>query len=228
MKTEPAFDLARDLFDKLATQSFDGVGITRDTYGPGEQAAHDLVRAEAQRIGLEVTTDAALNLYAALPGQDRTAPKVLVGSHLDSVPRGGNFDGAAGVLSGLAVLAGWRKAGFVPSADTVLVAIRAEESAWFPVSYIGSKAAFGRLDAAALQVCRRDTGRSLANHLLEFGGHPEVIKSGVAALDPARIARFVEVHIEQGPVLMGSEQAVGLVSSIRGSFRARSCFRAAR
>lgn len=218
----PALDLARDLFDRLGRQSHDGVGITRDTYGSGEQAAHDLIRVEAERLGLEVETDAALNLYITLPGGDRSAPKIMVGSHLDSVPRGGNFDGAAGVLAGLAVLAGWRMDGVVPPADTVLIVIRAEESAWFPLSYIGSKAAFGRLDAEALRVCRRDTGRSLAAHLTDLAGDPDAVARGEATLDPARIARFVEVHIEQGPVLMDADQPVGLVTGIRGSFRYRS------
>jgi N-carbamoyl-L-amino-acid hydrolase len=218
----PALDLARDLFDRLARQSHDGVGITRDTYGPGEQAAHDLIRSEAERLGLEVGTDAALNLYVTLPGVDRSAPKIMVGSHLDSVPRGGNFDGAAGVLAGLAVLEGWRAGGFLPLADTVLIVIRAEESAWFPLSYIGSKAAFGRLDAEALRVCRGDTGRSLAAHLTDLAGDPDAVARGEAALDPTRIARFIEVHIEQGPVLMEADQPVGLVTGIRGSFRYRS------
>ncbi len=222
MTPTPSLDLARDLFARLAQKSFDGVGITRDAYGPGETVAHDMIRAEAERLGLEVATDAALNLYVTLPGADRDAPKVIAGSHLDSVPRGGNYDGAAGVLAVLAVLAGWRAAGFVPQSDTVLIVIRAEESAWFPLSYIGSKAAFGRLDDAALEVCRRDTGRSLAAHMKELGGDPVAVARGEAALHPAGIERFVEVHIEQGPVLLDAGLPVGLVTGIRGSFRYRS------
>ena len=218
---EPDLDLARDLFARLGRIGHDGVGITRDSYGSGEQAAHDLIRREAEALGLSVRTDAALNLYLTLPGRDREAPVAMAGSHLDSVPRGGNFDGAAGVLAGIAVLAGWRRAGFVPPADTTVMAIRAEESAWFPASYIGSKAAFGVLPPEALAVCRRDNGRTLADHITDLGGDPDTVAAGEPALDPRRLSRFVEVHIEQGPMLVETAQPVGLVTGIRGSFRYR-------
>lgn len=221
MMIEPDLALAERLFAKLHDRSFDGVGITRDAYGVGEQMAHDVLREAAEAIGLVVTRDAALNLYMTLPGRDPDAPAVMTGSHLDSVPRGGNFDGAAGVLAGLAVLAGWKKAGHVPSANTTVMAIRAEESAWFPVSYPGSKAAFGKLPAEALGLPRFDTKRSLAEHISALGGAPEKLAQGRAHLDPRRIACFVELHIEQGPVLIEEGRAVGVVTGIRGSFRYR-------
>src|SRR5690606_19078185 len=104
----------------------------------------------------EVRTDAALNLYMTLPGRDRSLPAVMTGSHLDSVPRGGNYDGAAGVIAGLAVLAGWVAAGYRPEADVTVMAVRAEESVWFPVSYAGSKAAFGLLPRGATALMRQD------------------------------------------------------------------------
>lgn len=218
---QPDLDLARDLFARLGRIGHDGVGITRDSYGRGEQEAHDLIRREAEALGLRTRTDAALNLYLTLPGRDPEAPVAMAGSHLDSVPRGGNFDGTAGVLAGMAVLAGWRRAGFVPPADTTVMAIRAEESAWFPASYIGSKAAFGVLPAEALEVSRRDTGQTLSHHIAALGGEPDIVASGEPALDPRRLSRFVEVHIEQGPTLIDTGQPVGLVTGIRGSFRYR-------
>jgi len=216
----PDFDLARDLFSRLQRESFDGTGITRASYGAGEQFAHALVAETARGLGLEIARDAALNLYLTLPGSDRTAPRAMTGSHLDSVPSGGNYDGAAGVIAGLAVLAGWRRAGFVPGADATVMAIRAEESTWFPVSYLGSRAAFGTIPRAVLDARRVDTGRTLAEHLAECGGDPEAFGRDTF-LDPARIARFVELHIEQGPVLTGLGIALGAVSGIRGSFRFR-------
>ena len=127
---------------------------------------------------------------------------MFTGSHLDSVPRGGNYDGAAGVVAGLAVLAGWRQAGAIPDCDVTVMGVRAEESAWFPVSYIGSKAAFGLLPAEALQARRFDTQRTLADHIQSCGGQPDRIVQGPAALDASRIAAFFELHIEQGPVLL--------------------------
>jgi N-carbamoyl-L-amino-acid hydrolase len=221
MMIEPDLGLASSLFHALHEASWDGVGITRDTYGTGEQSAHDIVEKAAQKLGLEVTTDAALNLYMTLPGQDRSLPVSMAGSHLDSVPRGGNFDGAAGVIAGLAVLSGWVKAGFRPEADTTIMGIRAEESVWFPVSYAGSKAAFGLLPKGATQLMRCDSLGTLGERIDELGGDSAALDAGVAHLDPARIARFIELHIEQGPVLLLENQTVGIVTGIRGSFRYR-------
>lgn len=218
---EPDFELAWDLLDGFAEDGADGVGVTRDAYGRGEQRAHQRARATAAALGLEIGTDAALNLYMTMPGRDRSLPAAMTGSHLDSVPCGGRFDGAAGVAAGLAVLSGWRRAGFQPPRDCTVMAIRAEESSWFPISYPGSKAAFGQLPAEALELFRADTGRTLADHLGALGGAPDRLAAGEAFLKPARIARFVELHIEQGPQLIRADRPVGIVNAIRGSFRFR-------
>lgn len=218
---EPDLRLASTLFAALRDASWDGVGVTRDTYGAGEQRAHDIVAATARDIGLEVTTDAALNLYMTLPGRDRSLPAVVTGSHLDSVPRGGNYDGAAGVIAGLAVLAGWVAAGHRPEADTTVMAIRAEESVWFPVSYAGSKAAFGLLPRGATALMRHDGLGTLGECIDRLGGDSAALDAGRAHLDPARIARFVELHIEQGPALLREGLTAGIVTGIRGSFRYR-------
>lgn len=213
--------LADQLFAELRVLSFDGVGITRDSYGAGEQRAHELLRRSAEATGLVVAVDAALNLYMTLPGVVRHTGVVMTGSHLDSVPRGGNYDGAAGVVAGLAVLSGWRRAGYQPRHDVTVMAVRAEESAWFPVSYAGSKAAFGLLPAEALEARRADSGQTLREHLIRCAGDPDAIARGVAALDPARIDSFFEVHIEQGPVLIEAGVPLGIVSGICGSLRYR-------
>jgi N-carbamoyl-L-amino-acid hydrolase len=217
----PDTALATILFEVLHAQSFDGVGINRDSYGDGEQRAHDLLRDYALRAGLEVQTDAALNLYMTLPGQSRGLPRVMTGSHLDSVPRGGNFDGAAGVVAGMAILTGWKQAGFQPLRDVTVMAIRAEESAWFPFSYIGSKAAFGKLPASVLQVKRADNGQTLHEHLVLQGGEPQRLIDGEAWLKAEEIDSFVELHIEQGPVLVESAVPLGIVTGICGSLRYR-------
>lgn len=218
---EADWALADRLFADLHALSFDGVGITRDSYGPGEQRAHQLFRRCAEEAGLLVSVDAALNLYMTLPGAIRNTGVVMTGSHLDSVPRGGNYDGAAGVVAGLAVLSGWRRAGHQPRHDVTVMAVRAEESAWFPVSYVGSKAAFGLLPPEALDARRADSGRTLGEHLRECGGDPEAVAGGTAALLPARVDSFIEVHIEQGPVLIEAGVPLGIVSGICGSLRYR-------
>ncbi|MBN9408816.1 MAG: hydantoinase/carbamoylase family amidase [Burkholderiales bacterium] len=215
----PDLALAARLFDQLRQDSFDGTGVTRDAYGPGEQRAHDLMARVARELGLEIAHDGARNLYLTCPGRDRTLPAALTGSHLDSVPAGGNYDGAAGVVAGLAAIAGWRAAGFVPPADVTVMAVRAEESTWFPYSYLGSKAAFGKVSREVLDLPRADTGRTLAQHLADCGGDPAAF--GPAYVDARRISRFVELHIEQGPVLVDAGIPVGVVTGIRGSLRYR-------
>jgi N-carbamoyl-L-amino-acid hydrolase len=138
MAAEPTPDttLASDLFAALREATFDGVGITRDAYGPGERAAHAIVRQQAAALGLETAVDAAGNLLMTLPGADRAAPVVVIGSHLDSVRQGGNYDGAAGVLAGLVTLSGMVKAGFRPRRDITVLAVRAEEAVPVPAPAI--------------------------------------------------------------------------------------------
>lgn len=221
----PDLALAERLFAELARRTRRGQGIERDTYGDGEQAGHDIARAAAAAIGLEVAVDAIGNLCMTLPGRDRAAPAVIVGSHLDSVPQGGNFDGAAGVVAGLAVLSGLRAARLVPPFDIGVMAIRGEESAWFDVAYIGSLGAFGKLDPASLDVRRFDTGVTLAATLAARGFAPEAIRERRPLLEPTRLRAYLELHIEQGPVLVHAGLPAAAVTGIRGCrrFRHASC-----
>lgn len=219
---EPDIAIAAELFDILREKTSDGIGISRDSYGPGEQLAHDLLARTATSLGLQVAVDFAGNLYVTLPGKDRDAPRTIIGSHIDSVPCGGNFDGAAGVLGGLAILAGLKKRGITPRTSLTLMAIRAEETPWFPYSFIGSRAALGTLPPEVLSGVRRtDTGRTLAEHMTDFGFEPERVRNGEAFLTAANTARFFEIHIEQGPVLAERAVPVAVVSGIQGSTRRR-------
>ena len=220
LATKGLRDFAGTLFDDLRTGSErGGPGVTRDSYGEGEQFAHDYIAGVGRRLGLELQQDAAVNTYMTLAGRDRARPAVIVGSHLDSVANGGNFDGAAGVIAGLAAIAGLQKLGLTPACDISVMAIRAEESAWFQVSYVGSRSALGRLPPDFLQARRVDTKRTLAEHIRECGGDPEKIRAGVPAIVPGRIAAFLEVHIEQAPGLERSGHPVGIGTGIPGNFR---------
>lgn len=223
-RTRPAPDiaLAVQLFDRLAAESADPPGVTRPAYGAAEQRAHELVAECGRALGLEVARDFVGNTYVTLGGTDQSSPRVLVGSHMDSVPHGGNFDGAAGVICGLAAIAGLRHAGVQPSRDITVMAIRAEESCWFPASYIGSRMALGRLPPGMVDTLRRsDTGRTLAEHMDELGFDPEPVRRSLAYLEPGRIACYVEPHIEQGPVLEEQRLPIGIVEAITGGPRYR-------
>lgn len=214
--------LAASLFDALSEATRRGPGIVRDSYGPGEQAAHDIMRAAAERIGLEVAVDRIGNLMMTLPGRERSAPRVLIGSHLDSVPQGGNFDGAAGVVAGLSAVSALRQAGIVPGCDIMVMGIRAEESAWFDVAYIGSAGALGLLDPACLAVTRSDNGQSLEAAMTERGFDPTPIRERRRLLEPAQVRAYLELHIEQGPTLAGLGLPAAVVTGIRGCKRFRN------
>ncbi len=154
-----------------------------------------------------------------LPGRDRAAPSVIAGSHLDSVPHGGNFDGAAGVVAGLVAIAALRRLGMTPECDLTVMGIRAEESIWFQVSYVGSRGALGALPDNALAARRTDTGRTLAEHIAECGGDPNALEARRRHLDPARLRAFLELHIEQAPQLVEAGKPVAICTAIPGNVR---------
>ena len=218
----PDLELAGSLFEKLSTATRQGRGIVRDSYGPGEQAAHDIMRSAAEHTGLEVSVDALGNLAMTLPGGDPAAPGVVIGSHLDSVPQGGNYDGAAGVVAGLSVASAMHRAGVVPRCAITIMGIRAEESAWFDVAYLGSGGAFGLLDPACLSIRRSDNGRTLESALIDCGFDPEAIRERRRILDPRQIRAYLELHIEQGPTLTAAGLPAAVVTGIRGCRRFRS------
>jgi beta-ureidopropionase / N-carbamoyl-L-amino-acid hydrolase len=219
---QPDIKLAATLFDTLDRSTRRGRGIDRDSYGDGEQIAHDLMRSAAASLRLEAAVDPIGNLLMTLPGRDRRAPRIIVGSHLDSSPQSGNYDGAAGVIAGLAVLSALKGAGQQLDCDVTVMAIRAEESSWFNISYLGSNGAFGLLDPACLGVKRSDNGRSLESMLLERGFDPQPIRERRALLDPAQVRAYLELHIEQGPTLVGERLPAAVVTAIRGCKRFRN------
>ena len=211
--------LAAEMFAELRRISFDGVGITRESFGPLENAAQDIVARVAVENGLAIAHDRVRNLIVTLPGQEPDKPFIATGSHLDSVPRGGNYDGAAGVIAGLLALIHLRRHNITPARTVKLIALRGEESAWFGKSWIGSHALFGLLTANDLAQPRYDNRRPLRAYLEDVGADVAAIDRGEVLLDPSTVAAFLEVHIEQGPVLEASGLPVGIVTGIYGNLR---------
>jgi N-carbamoyl-L-amino-acid hydrolase len=205
------------LLEKVNALSQGGPGWTRPSYSDLESRAHAIVEAEALALGLAVSRDHAGNLFARMAGRNPDLLALYCGSHLDTVGQGGAYDGQAGVAGALALVAAMRATGVTPKADFIVTVTRAEESVWFPVSYIGSRAALGRLLPEELAAKRVDTGRTLADHMREQGFDPVAM---MAAPVPAP-ARFLEFHIEQGPVLDRADEAYGIVTAIRGGLRYR-------
>lgn len=224
---EESVAFAAAFLDRLNAATRTAEGVTRQSFGAGEQVAHDIAREVASTLRLQLQTDAAGNLYMTLPGRDRSKPAWLTGSHLDSVPRGGNFDGAAGVAAGFTALHAFQHAGIQPECDITIIATRGEEgSSWFSgphKSHFGGRAALGQLSGDEMAAARSIVdGRSLADAIRDAGFDPDRITTGPPALTPERVRGFVELHIEQGPVLDRRDMPVGIVSGIRGTLRARN------
>jgi N-carbamoyl-L-amino-acid hydrolase len=225
-RVDDSMVIARRLFADLARETADGGGVTRASYSDGEQVAHRMFSACAADIGLEITTDPAGNTYFTLPGSRRDAPQIITGSHLDSVPKGGNYDGAAGVVAGLAALAAIKETGIVPAQDLSAMAVRSEEcGSWFGGKHgghLGSRAALGLMAASELETAvHLGTGKTLGAQMAAIGLDPKALAEGPPYLSRERIKAYIELHIEQGPVLEAKGKPVGIVTGIRGSARAR-------
>jgi len=211
--------LAARLLDGVAAIGADAPGFTRDAFDTRENAAQALIREAAEALGLHCATDAAANLRMTWPGADRAAPALLLGSHLDTVIHGGNFDGAAGVVAAITAVAALRSLGMAPRQDIALLALRCEEAVWFQLGLIGSRAALGRLPAAALDLPHAFTGRSLAQHVDACGGDSAALASGRPLIDAAAVRAFLEVHIEQAPQLVEAGRPVAICTGIPGNIR---------
>jgi len=206
---------AERLFTAAARLGHDGVGITRESYGDGESAVLALLREWAAERGLAHATDHAANgLFAQRAARER--PRIVCGSHIDSVPHGGNFDGLAGVIAGLLVLDRLDSEGVhVP---LTVAAIRGEESAWYGKAYVGSSAALGKLKAQDLALRNARSGRSLRDALVAAGADLDAIERGCRA-PWTQADAYLELHIEQGPVMVKQGWPTAIVSGIRGNVR---------
>ena len=206
----PAARLAR-----IATASTTCEGVTRLPWTGEHRAALGQITEWMEDAGLQVTLDAAGTLCGRSPNPGGK-PVLMIGSHQDSVPSGGAFDGIMGVALGCLAAKALRDdlAGF-PFAIEVL-AFADEEGVRFPTALIGPRALAGTLDPAALEM-RDGTGQRMRDAMTAFGVDP----AGIGALrrDPASVAGYLEAHIEQGPVLERHDLPVAAVSAICGIAR---------
>ncbi len=212
-------ELARRMLDDVRGLSRDGPGVTRPSYSDIETGTLAYLAQQAAAAGLETAYDLAGNLWMTVAGGDPALPRVIAGSHADSVPQGGNFDGLAGIVAALLCGIRMRREGVVPKRSFTALALRGEESAWFGKPYLGSAALLGRLTEQDLALKHRDTGHPLNFYMREVGADPGRLVRGKPLIDPASVAAFLELHIEQGPILEDSGLAVGIVTGIRGNVR---------
>jgi len=209
--------------DALAARTEEPGRLTRRFATPALAQAGDLVLGWMRDAGMTAHRDAIGNVAGrwAPPGLPAGAPTLLLGSHLDTVRDAGRYDGMLGVLVALAVVEGARgRDGGVPFAIEVL-GFADEEGVRYGTAYLGSSVVAGTFDRSALD--RRDAdGIAMADALAAFGGDPAALET--ARRDPADLLGYVEVHIEQGPVLEAEDLPVGVVTGIAGQTRAEVVF----
>jgi len=191
----------------------DSGGVTRPGYSAEEKEAKELVIKWMKNAGLTVTADGAGNVFGRLEGNTE-GPSIASGSHVDSVPNGGHFDGPLGVLSALEVVESWKETGYIPEKPYEVVIFSDEEGSRFKSSLTGSRAFMGQLKPEEMDSLRDENGKSFRDVLNEYGSSAEAcLKAGE---NRREIETFVEVHIEQGKVLERENQPVGVVKGIAG------------
>jgi hydantoinase/carbamoylase family amidase len=215
----PAVDAQRVIADlrELARRTGDDAGAQRVCWGEGWRTARSFLGELLAEIGLEPEIDEAGNAWTYLPGERE--PALAVGSHLDSVPNGGWLDGALGVMGALGVLRSWAGAETRPPRTVALVDWADEEGARFGRSLFGSSAAAGTLDPAELADARDADGRPAPGVLAENGVELERVLDCRSRLE--RVDSYLELHIEQGPVLEAEGVSAAAVSGCVGVERMR-------
>ncbi len=213
-----SFDALWDELLPLGRSSSSG-GYRRFAWTPTDLSLREWFAAVAADLGLAVTVDRAGNQWAWW-GDPDAGPGVVAGSHLDSVPDGGAFDGPLGVVSALAAVGALRSRGFVPSRPIGVVNFADEEGARFGVACAGSRLLTGALTAERALALRDVDGVTMESALRTAGRSPESVGRDDETL--RRVATFVELHVEQGRGLVGLSAPVGVASAIwpHGRWRA--------
>ncbi|MDP3255576.1 Zn-dependent hydrolase [Bosea sp. (in: a-proteobacteria)] len=192
--------------------------LTRLYLSPAHRQAAEWTKGAMEVAGLSAFIDAAGSVQGRREGPVPGGPCVIIGSHIDTVKDGGRFDGNLGVVAGILVAQALRDAGIALPFALEVVAFGDEENVRFPTHLSTSAALAGAYDPAWLEA-RDAEGVRLSDALLAFGGNP----GGIAALarKPGSVTAYLELHIEQGPVLEVENEPVGIVTAINAQRRAR-------
>lgn len=188
-------------------------GVKRPGFSNEEKEAKTLVKKWMAEAGLTVSEDGAGNITARLEGNNRV-PAIASGSHVDSVPNGGNFDGPLGVLSALEVVESWKETGYIPAKPYEVIVFSDEEGSRFNSGLTGSQAMTGAISEEEMAQLRDYNGETLEQVLAHYGSTLDSFKA--AKRDISELELFVEVHIEQGKKLEKANEPVGIVSGIAG------------
>jgi allantoate deiminase len=201
--------------DLLATDSDDPAALTRLYLGPAHGKARERVARWMEQAGMRVRADALGTVIGRLEGLRPGLPALMLGSHIDTVRDGGKYDGALGVLAAIAAVNALRRREPLPFALEI-VAFGDEENVRFPSTLLSSRAVAGLVDDAELDA-RDSDGVSIREALVAAGDDPAALAS--CARKAGDILAYLELHIEQGPVLEGEGLALAAVSAINGRIR---------
>ena len=205
--------LWRRLMEMARIGAIPGGGVNRAAFSPEDIAARKLLISWAGAQGFTVATDEIGNLFIRRPGTDPSAAPVMTGSHMDSQPRGGRFDGIYGVLAGLEALEAMELAGIRTRHPVELVAWSNEEGGRFPPCTMGSAVYTGARPLADFLEVKDNEGVALRDALARtLAATPEAGRRALKA--PA--AAYIEAHIEQGPLLEQERKTIGVVTGIQG------------
>jgi len=208
---------ARRLWDdvmELAAVTEPGRPYTRSAFTPRFLEGRAFLAHKFAAAGLQVRIDAGGNLIGRRPGRSPAKGVICIGSHSDTVPGGGRFDGAAGVIAALEVARALAERGHQLEHDLEVIDCLAEEANVYGVSCIGSRAMAGRLTPEMLAYTEPG-GESVARAITRVGGDPDRI----AEARRGDVAAFLELHIEQGRVLESENLDIGIVRAIVGILR---------
>lgn len=189
-----------------------GAGVTRLTYSQEDQEARKYIIEKMTEYGLIVSEDGFGNIFGKLEGTQPDAPSIIVGSHFDSVPNGGAYDGAAGVVVGLEVAALFQETGCKPAYPLEIIALVEEEGSRFGGGLMGSRGMMGLLTNEEFKSLTDKDGILAEDAMMSIGLDP----SNDKIRDPKTIKAFLELHIEQGPILEEKDIPIGIVEAIVG------------
>ncbi|WP_428248635.1 allantoate amidohydrolase [Ferrovibrio sp.] len=204
--------------DELGRVSDNPENLTRTTFTPAHKQGNALALGWMQEAGMQTSADAAGNITGIYAGSDPSLPRLMLGSHLDTVRNAGKYDGMLGVIAAIACVEELHKQGRRLPFGIEVVGFSNEEGTRFGATMTGSRAIIGAFDDAVFEAKDRD-GVSFRDALVGFGLDPAEIPA--AARKPGEIAAFMELHIEQGPVLERNGLALGVVTAISGARRYR-------
>lgn len=206
--------IQRDIETLAQYSQVQGIGCTRYTYTKEFAQARDYIVSQMKAAGLSVREDAVGTVIGRMEGRNPSAPIIMTGSHFDTVKTGGRFDGAAGVVAALETARTLHDEGFVPERPIEFVALPEEEGARFGGGLFASRAMCGQLYENELETYKDSDGVSVAQAMREYGLDPA--KADEARRKKGEIDMFLELHIEQGPVLENEKVDVGIVEAIVG------------